>query len=177
MTILYFAYGSNMCTARLRFRIAACRPVGTATLAGHELRFHKRSRKDGSGKCNALAVADPAARVHGVLFELPEADIGALHRFEGRGTGYDDHRLTVLRPDRTPVVALTYLASADAIDDGLLPYGWYRDFVLGGAAEMVYRRLMSNALSSACSRSTIQTRNGKRRNAPRSWRSANEPFR
>lgn len=135
MTILYFAYGSNMCTARLRFRMAACRPVDTARLAGHELRFHKRSRKDGSGKCNALAVADPAARVQGVLFELPEADIGALHRFEGRGAGYDDHRLTVLRPNRTRVVALTYLASADAIDDGLLPYGWYRDFVLSGAAE------------------------------------------
>lgn len=133
MTILYFAYGSNMFTPRLRFRIAACRPVGVATLTGYGLRFHKRSKKDGSAKCNALAVV--GAQVHGVLFELPEADIGELHRLEGRGYGYDDHQVAVTRPDGTTVMALTYLATTDAIEDSLRPYSWYWDFVTRGAAE------------------------------------------
>lgn len=135
MTILYFAYGSNMFTPRLRFRMNACQPVGTATLAGHELRFHKRSKKDGSAKCNALAVVDLTARVHGVLFELPEANLDELHRVEGRGYGYDDRQVAVTRPDGTTVGALTYLATADAIDDHLRPFGWYWDFVAHGAAE------------------------------------------
>jgi hypothetical protein len=50
----YFAYGSNMETARLRERMPSAKPLGVAKLSGHELRFHKRS-KDGSGKCNAFA--------------------------------------------------------------------------------------------------------------------------
>jgi hypothetical protein len=51
--VVYFAYGSNMSTARLRERMPSCKPLGTATLPGHALRFHKRST-DKSGKCNAF---------------------------------------------------------------------------------------------------------------------------
>jgi hypothetical protein len=134
MTILYFAYGSNMFTPRLRFRINTCEPVGTATLAGHELRFHKRS-KDGSGKCNAFAVANADALVRGVLFELPDADLAKLHSVEGRGHGYNDHQVTVTGPDGTKASALTYLAADSAIDETLKPFGWYWDFVSSGAAE------------------------------------------
>ena len=52
--VVYFAYGSNMSTARLRGRVPSCKPLGVATLPGHALRFHKRSA-DKSGKCNAFA--------------------------------------------------------------------------------------------------------------------------
>ena len=55
--MLYFAYGSNMLTARLRERMPSCKPLGIAKLPGHALRFHKRS-KDQSGKCNAFATDD-----------------------------------------------------------------------------------------------------------------------
>jgi hypothetical protein len=51
---VYFAYGSNMSTARLRQRMPSCKPLGTAVLSEHKLRFHKRST-DQSGKCNAFA--------------------------------------------------------------------------------------------------------------------------
>lgn len=60
--ILYFAYGSNMSSARLRARVPSCRPIGIAFLPGHELRFHKRS-KDGSGKCDAFQVEGGAGVV------------------------------------------------------------------------------------------------------------------
>jgi hypothetical protein len=30
---------------------------------------------------------------------------------------------------------LTYLSTPDYVDDGLKPYGWYKDFVLAGGRE------------------------------------------
>lgn len=51
--VVYFAYGSNTSTARLRERMPSCKPLGIATLPGHALRFHKRST-DKSGRCNAF---------------------------------------------------------------------------------------------------------------------------
>lgn len=51
---VYFAYGSNMSTVRLRERMPSCKPLGIATLPGHALRFRKRST-DKFGKCNAFA--------------------------------------------------------------------------------------------------------------------------
>ena len=44
---LYFAYGSNMLTARLHKRCPSARILGTAVAPGLVLRFWKRS-KDGS---------------------------------------------------------------------------------------------------------------------------------
>ena len=131
--VLYFAYGSNMSTARLRARVPSCRPLGIGSLPGHELRFHKRS-KDGSGKCNALAV-DGAAGVMGVLFSFDVTDRPGLDRAEGRGAGYDYTEVTVLDFEGGSLNVLTYLAHPDHIDDHLKPYGWYRDLVIEGARE------------------------------------------
>jgi integrase len=50
--MLYFAYGSNMCTGRLRQRVPSANPVRVAKLLNHAFRFHKRSG-DLSGKCDA----------------------------------------------------------------------------------------------------------------------------
>lgn len=47
-TFLYFSYGSNMLSSRLRERCPSARPIGMAELPDHELRWHKRS-KDNSG--------------------------------------------------------------------------------------------------------------------------------
>jgi len=131
--VLYFAYGSNMLTARLRARVPSCRPLGVAWLPGHELRFHKRS-KDGSGKCNALP-AEGAAGVMGVLFSFDAIDRPGLDRAEGRGAGYDDTMVTVLDAKGRSLNVLTYLAHPDHIDNHLKPYGWYRDLVIEGSRE------------------------------------------
>lgn len=131
--IIYFAYGSNMSTARLRERMPTCEPLGIATLPGHTLRFHKRSR-DLSGKCNALATGDDHA-VIGVLFSFDPAERGKLDKAEGVGNGYEHATVTVINDMGRQVKVLTYLASSTAIDDDLRPYGWYKDLVLAGCAE------------------------------------------
>ncbi|WP_315720146.1 MULTISPECIES: gamma-glutamylcyclotransferase family protein [unclassified Bradyrhizobium] len=131
--VVYFAYGSNMLTARLRERMPSCKPIGVATLQGYELRFHKRSR-DKSGKCNAFAVGNNKA-VIGVLFSFDPAERGKLDEAEGVGGGYEHSMVTVTNDKGRRRKVLTYIATPNYIDDTLKPYGWYRDLVLAGARE------------------------------------------
>lgn len=130
---VYFAYGSNMSTARLRERMPSCEPIGVATLPGHSLRFHKRSI-DGSGKCNALAGCDDD-EVVGVLFRFDPKERGRLDKAEGVGNGYEHASVTVINDKGRRRKVLTYLAASGHIDDGLKPYSWYKDYVLAGASE------------------------------------------
>jgi hypothetical protein len=84
--VIYFAYGSNMLTPRLRHRAPSSVLLSTASLPQHRLRFHKRS-KDGSGKCNAYPTADASDAVYGALFEIPQEEKRKLDRTEGLGSG------------------------------------------------------------------------------------------
>lgn len=131
--VVYFAYGSNMSTARLRERMPSCKPLGTATLPGHVLRFHKRS-VDKSGKCNAFAT-DGEDSVIGVLFSFDPGERSALDKAEGVGNGYEHATVTVINDKGRRRKVLTYLAVPGYIDESLRPYGWYKDFVLVGARE------------------------------------------
>lgn len=131
--VVYFAYGSNMSTARLRKRMPSCEPLGVASLQGHALRFHKRSR-DKSGKCNAFASGNNN-EVIGVLFSFDPAERAKLDEAEGVGSGYEHAIVTVINEKGRRRKVLTYLATPEYIDDSLKPYGWYKDFVLAGARE------------------------------------------
>ena len=131
--VVYFAYGSNMSTARLRKRMPSCKPLGIATLPGHALRFHKRSM-DKSGKCNAFASGNDNS-VIGVLFSFDPAERAKLDEAEGVGRGYEHAMVTVINDKGRRRKVLTYLATPDYIDDSLKPYGWYKDFVLAGGKE------------------------------------------
>ncbi|MBB4343085.1 gamma-glutamylcyclotransferase [Rhizobium leguminosarum bv. viciae] len=131
--VVYFAYGSNMSTARLRERMPSCKPLGIATLPGHSLRFHKRST-DKSGKCNAFA-SESDRGVIGVLFSFDPAERAKLDKAEGVGKGYEHATVTVINDKGRRRKVLTYLATPDYIDDSLKPYGWYKDFVLAGGRE------------------------------------------
>lgn len=132
--VVYFAYRSNMSTTRLRERMPSCKPLGIATLLGYELRFHKRS-KDNSGKCNAYATDDPDDSVVGVLFSFDPKERLKLDKAEGVGNGYDHANVTVVNDKGRRRKVLTYVATADYIDDALQPFDWYMDFVLAGAEE------------------------------------------
>jgi hypothetical protein len=133
-TFLYFAYGSNMSTPRLRERARSRRPIGIAALPRHQLRFHKR-RKDGAAKCDAFRTEDPADVVHGVLFEIANDDKAALDRAEGLGHGYSDEEIEVIREDGEIVRCRAYIASPEAIDASLRPTAEYKQFVVDGARE------------------------------------------
>lgn len=126
---LYFAYGSNMLSSRLRERCHSAMPVGVAELPDHELRWHKRS-KDNSGKCDVVAC--PGKRVIGVLYRIDDSDKKALDRAEGLGHGYDEIEALVLHDDNN-VIAKAYQATAT--DESLTPYGWYKALVIAGAQE------------------------------------------
>lgn len=127
----YFAYGSNMCTARLARRVPSVRPIGPAWLDRHRLHWHLIGN-DGSGKCNVVATHDPTDRVHGVLFELDAARLAHLHAAEG--PAYDFLELDTGR-EVGPALAAIYRGRAEWLDDTLVPYAWYRDFVVAGAIE------------------------------------------
>jgi hypothetical protein len=127
---LNFAYGSNMLSARLRQRVPGAQLVGTATLRGHALRWHKVA-KDGSGKCD-IVLAEPGSVVHGVLYEIPAYEKQHLDRAQGLGFGYAEK--DILGEYRTSMITATaYVATH--IDDSLLPFTWYRALVIAGAVE------------------------------------------
>lgn len=130
--LLYFAYGSNMSTRRLRARIPTARFLSIAALPGHQMRFHKVGR-DGSAKCDAFATGDDNHRLAGILFRIPADERPALDRCEGCGNGYERKRVVLELPEGSTVEAFTYYATR--IDPALRPFTWYREHVLRGARE------------------------------------------
>lgn len=132
--VVYFAYGSNMSTPRLRERMPSAKPLGIATLPRHALRFHKRS-VDGSGKCNAFETTDDEDSIVGVLYSFDPAERTALDKAEGVGNGYEHSIVTIINEGGRRRKVLTYIATPSYIDESLRPYEWYKDFVLAGATE------------------------------------------
>lgn len=130
---VYFSYGPNMLTARMRERVPSCKPMGIATLPDHALRFHKRS-KDKSGKCNAFAMGNGSS-VIGVLFSFDLAERAKLDEAEGVGGGFENKMVTIINDKGRRQKVLTYTARPEFIDDSLKPYGWYKDIVLAGCKE------------------------------------------
>ena len=130
--VFYFAYGSNMSTARLVQRIPVAVKLCNARLEGYRLQFHKIGQ-DGSGKCDVVQTSAADAVVHGVLYEIDSAALKALDIFEGAGRGYRRLTVGVLRDNAGPIAAETYVATA--IDPTLRPFCWYREHVLRGARE------------------------------------------
>lgn len=127
-----FAYGSNMSTARIQERCRSATPLGVAELSGHDLRWHKRGRTDGSGKCDIVVSERPEARVFGVLYRIADCEKRTLDRAEGLGQGYAEITVQVLC-EGTPTTARAYQATD--IDPRLQPFSWYHALVVAGARE------------------------------------------
>ena len=131
-TFVVFAYGSNMLTTRLQERCSSARALGTAELRGYALRWHKRSRTDGSGKCDVVESAAAGAVVFGVLYEIALHEKRALDVAEGLGHGYEAKSVGVVF-EGTKRAPLLYYATD--IEPSLRPYAWYKAFVVAGARE------------------------------------------
>lgn len=134
MSLKYFAYGSNMCSVRLRARVP-CQFVTVARLTEYQLRFHKLSKKDRSSKCNAFYTGVATDEVWGVVFDIPASMKANLDRIEGLGYGYEDASVAVTSKAGERMLARTYVADPKFIEEGLAPYTWYKAYVLAGAAE------------------------------------------
>lgn len=132
-TFLYFAYGSNMLSRRLRAsqRTPSAVALGTGFVANRRLTFDKVS-SDGSGKCDVEDSGNPDDRVYGVLYEINESEKPNLDREEGIGKGYKEVRVNVVTASGTRE-AVTYVATAK--ESALRPYHWYKALVIAGALE------------------------------------------
>lgn len=138
--MLYFAYGSNLDPEQMQAQCADAHVVGLAQLRDHRLTFPLFYEPWGGGTAG-LAHAH-GGTVWGVLYELNEADLAALDRFEGwRGPGdhhnlYERDLITVelTRPDDGSVPrrvrAYTYFARTL---NPTPPSRRYMDTVLKGA--------------------------------------------
>ena len=124
---LYFAYGSNLLSERLRGRVASARAVCAAWLDGHRLTCGKLGR-DGTGK--ATLVKDASARVWGAVYSIAATDWEALDRFE---PGYARVALAVMTARRESLLATTYLAPVTAADP--VPLASYKQLIVAGARE------------------------------------------
>jgi cation transport regulator ChaC len=123
---LYFAYGSNMASARLRERAASARPLGAARLRGFAWRCNKRS-VDGTAKANLVRAPDE--ETWGVLYELRAQELDALDRAEG---GYERVLVEVWQDDRVRP-AYTYVSGGAGA--AAAPATWYLALVAAGARE------------------------------------------
>lgn len=101
-------------------------------MRGYELKWHKRSKKDGSGKCDIVKAAEETSVIYGVLYAIENDEKRALDRAEGLGHGYDQAELQVFRGVE-PVNAVTYVGTD--IDATLKPLDWYHAYVVEGAVE------------------------------------------
>ena len=125
----YFAYGSNLCSARMRRRAPSARIVGVGHVEGRRLTFHKRGR-DGSAKADAVEQA--GSRIWGVVYAIDPADRETLDRAEG---GYRAIEVEVRLTDGGAVHAFLYQALPTRLDPDLRPFGWYRAYLVDGAKE------------------------------------------
>ena len=125
MQSLYFAYGSNLSTPRLRGRVESAVVVGPAVLRGRRLTTDKRGR-DGSGKANL--VPDRVGEVWGVVYAIRDEHWPALDACEA---GYERLRVGV-HTERERVLAWTYVSQKLAEDP--VPFSWYKRLIVSGAS-------------------------------------------
>lgn len=107
--MIYFAYGSNICTGRLRSRVPSAKPARVAKLLNHSLRFHKRST-DGSCKGDAYFTGEKRDVVWGVIFTIDPREKADLDRAEGLGRGYAEAQITVVDLNGHPELMFMYAA-------------------------------------------------------------------
>jgi len=127
VSVLYFAYGSNLKIARMCARAPSARPAGIAVLPGYRLVCNKRGA-DGSAKANLQPA--PEEETWGALYRLSAADLLELDRFEG---GYQRIQLPVWRPGGEALEAETY--RSQQLTDDPVPSEEYRTLLLEGARE------------------------------------------
>ena len=122
-----------MSTPRLTDRVHSARAVTIAQLHKHKLKFHKKSKKDGSAKCDAEYTNNAEDVVHGVVFQILASEKPELDKQEGKGAGYEDKIVSVITQNGETLDAVTYYATN--IDPSLKPYDWYKEHVIRGSRE------------------------------------------
>ncbi len=132
MTLKYFAFGSNLSSARLLQRIPMASVECVAMLHRHRLCWRKNDRGQ-SGKCDIDFTGDHDHFVYGVVYHMSKADKAELDVYETTGFGYDHKTVEVTALHGEVIKAFTYYALD--IDHRQQPFHWYKEHVLRGALE------------------------------------------
>lgn len=132
--MLIFSYGSNMNLKRLILRVPSAVKASNAFLPGYKLVCNKVS-KDGSTKANIIKTNISGELVWGVLFNIDNKEKPLLDKAEGLGLGYNEDTLTFLDQLSNSYSAQVYIADSKATDNNLLPYDWYKEFIVTGAIQ------------------------------------------
>ena len=122
---LYFAYGSNLCAARLRERAPSALARGAAHAKGFALRFDKWGA-DGTAKANLHP--DPNGVVWGAAYALDPEDWARLDAVECDYARIEIE-IEVEHGDRR-ARAQTY--RSDRLTDAV-PAAWYKQLIVEGA--------------------------------------------
>ncbi len=125
----YFAYGSNMSSARLSSRVSDAEALGPAHVVDWRLAFNKPGR-DGTGKANLVPTA--GARTWGVAWTLPEDAWRVLEGFE---PDYERAVFRLLVADGRDLPAHVYLYACPADAPSIPPSRDYVDRLVAGATE------------------------------------------
>ncbi|GIX47389.1 MAG: hypothetical protein KatS3mg131_1600 [Candidatus Tectimicrobiota bacterium] len=100
----YFAYGSNMDVAQMRYRCPGARVIGIGVLPRHRFIINRRGV--------ASVVPAAACDVHGVLWHITPAHEAALDDYEGVAEGcYYKTTVDIVIPGQERVAALIYIAT------------------------------------------------------------------
>src|SRR5262249_6062186 len=106
MTVLYFAYGSNLNIANMRDRCPAAEPLGSLTLTNSKLVFR------GVADC----IYEEGAECPGGVWQITDECEYALDRYEGVGSGmYHKEYIPVTWDGKTKEEMLLYVMNSTGI--------------------------------------------------------------
>jgi hypothetical protein len=107
MSVLYFAFASNMVTTQMAARCPGAESLGIGVLRDHRFIVGRRGY--------ATVVGEPGASVYGILWDLHDRHEAALDVYEGVRHGlYRKVWLPVLAPDGSEQRAIVYEAGDPA---------------------------------------------------------------
>lgn len=128
----YFAYGSNMNSARVTERGLEFDDLFPACLNNVELRFNKRAMKT-PGIAYANVMYAQSSVVEGVAYKLSDANqILKMDHFEGSPVRYSREQFWVTKLDGSRLAAWVYIANEAMLEEGLRPTREYLNHLLAG---------------------------------------------
>ncbi len=119
---------------RLLQRVPSAVKVSNAFLSDYKLVCNKKS-KDGSSKANIIKTDIPGELVWGLLFNIDSKEKPLLDKAEGLGLGYNEDTLTFVDQLNNSYSAQVYIADSKSINSHLLPFDWYKEFIVTGCIQ------------------------------------------
>lgn len=126
--MFYFAYGSNMNWEQMQRRCPSTRFICIASLKDYRFAIARHSRLRNCGTANIFA--DAGREVWGIVYDVTEADLLVLDRFED---GYRREKLLVSAAGDSQGLLEVLVYIAEKEDTVPLPNPEYKRLIIEGA--------------------------------------------